>query len=106
MHSTVLVSVTSLQSSQRFEKAIADLLPDSQDIYVSDAGMRLGSGYGQYREYVTLSADGEEYTLSSHSTDSEAYDYLNSYEYNTRYSNALKRMVLRVLEDNAHQIAA
>lgn len=113
MNTSVLISVTGLDSSKNFEKNVASLinnhityfdLPELEEIYIKDAGIQLSSGYGQYKEYVTLDLNEKEFKLNIHSTDSQKYDYFKSLELNKTFSNKLKSLILRVIEDNLEYI--
>lgn len=107
---TVVVSVVGLHTSNNFENNVQscinrylsnyDIKP-LEYIYVSDAGIRRKGGYGQYEEYVVIRLDSEDFELKKHTTDAPTYDFFNNDDINeVTYSNALKRLVLSVIERN------
>ncbi|MEE3225137.1 MAG: hypothetical protein VX253_04370, partial [Bacteroidota bacterium] len=79
-------------------------------IYVSDARMELASGYGQYKQSVSIRIDGLDFTFKEHTTDSEAYDFYKSEnDFNEDFgsiSEFLKGLIIGALEndDNLEKI--
>ena len=114
MKTLTTISVYGLETSKNFESKIARQINDHlnsydlesvKEIYISDAGMRRASGYGQYKEYVSITIDGVDVELKSHSTDAPDFDFFNNNEnMNRTYSNRMKGLIYDVIEKNLELI--
>lgn len=102
-----------LDTSKTFENKIERLIKTALEdvdytpelIHISDVGIELGSGYGQYREYVDIEIDDIEVSLKKRTTSSSHYDLLNHCEdWGRSQSNFVKRMTIRLIEENLDKI--
>ena len=100
----IIITENKIKTSKRFENKIKGLMLNSEysaveSIYVVDVGIKLLSGYGQYRKYAILNVDGEEVELIKHSTDSILYDDLHHSESEYKVSKILRGILEELIEN-------
>ena len=103
-----LKNYLNIKSSQNFERKISRFFPSAK--YISLDGLRLHAfaGYGQYKNFLSLTIDGEDFLLSLHHANSMERDYYNSEAFDNlserTQDNYIKGCVLDILEANANYL--
>ena len=105
MKSSVNTFGLNIKSSANFEKNIAKFFPTVKEINISDLSLFTHSGYGQYRDYLYLSLDGEDFKINIYHTNSQQVDWYKSDEFDNlgerTKDNFIKSKVLSIIEENA-----
>lgn len=97
-----------IQSSTNFEKSVLKFFPANSEVFLDQIEMYTFAGYGQYKNYLHLTVNGEDLKLSLYHTNSMAKDYFcsDAFDNLSRRSqdNYIKSNVLAILEANANNL--
>ena len=93
-----------INSSKNFERKISKFFPNAKNISLDGLRLHTFSGYGQYKNFLSLTIDGEHLLFSLYHTNSIERDYYDSDNFDNlskrRKDNYLKNCVLSILEAN------
>ena len=97
-----------IKSSKNFERNIAKLFPKANEVSINDITLFSFSGYGQYKDYLSLNVDGKDLRVYNHHTNSIQKDWYSSDEFDNlskrTKDNFIKGKVLGILENNQNYL--
>jgi len=103
MQTTVSVSLN-IKSTKNFEQNIAKFFPKGSEISINNITLFSFSGYGQYKDYLSLSVNGKDFRIHNHHTNSMQKDWYSSGEFDNlserTKDNFIKGKVLGIIENN------
>ncbi len=94
------INIYCLKSSSRFEAKVKTFYRYAKNIEVLKLDLFSHAGYGQYKDYLTLSIDGEIIKLCLYHTNSVEVDDFRDMENPVTINNFYKTKVLQILEAN------
>lgn len=97
-----------IKSSKNFERNVLKFFPKDSTVTLDKIDLFTFAGYGQYKNYLYLSVNGEDMKLSIYHTNSIAKDYFCSDAFDNlserTQDNYIKGCVLCILESNANYL--
>lgn len=97
---STIINIYCLKSSTRFEAKVKAFYRYAKNIEILKLDLYSHAGYGQYKDYLTLTIDGEIIKLCLYHTNSIEVDNFRDMENSTTINNFYKTKVLQILEAN------
>ena len=99
MATLVKIYANYIESNNNFENRILKVLPSwVNEIVIDEAGMGRASGYGQYKNFIKGSVNGEFFSFKEHTTSSQTWDWYDGCDVNQTFINWKKRLIISLLE--------